>query len=140
MFVQFHFSLMMNLNELFEKCGKVVVLTKLMHVWNCFYIVGVEACINCLCVLNEVLVQDTIPSSWCDTFFSLLHKGGCVEDSNNWRPVAILSIAYKIFARLVHDRIQHKLLYCIQAQELRLLKATVPRPRKSPLKALPKYL
>ena len=55
-------------------------------------------------------MQDTLPSSWCETFFSLLHKGGCVEDVNNWRPVEILSISYKIFARLVHDRIQHQLL------------------------------
>ena len=54
-----------------------------------------------LVCLNEVLVHDTIPSSWCDTFFSLLHKGGCVDDPNNWRPVAILSITYKIFARIV---------------------------------------
>ena len=58
-----------------------------------------------LVCLNEVLIEDSIPSSWCDLFFTLLHRGGCVQDGNNWRPAAILSITYKIFARLVHDRI-----------------------------------
>ena len=67
---------------------------------------SLEVLLTCL---NEVLAQDAIPSTWCDTFFSLLHKGGCVDDANNWRPVAILSITYKIFARLVHDRIQQQL-------------------------------
>ena len=32
-----------------------------------------------------------------------------MEDANNWRPVAILSITYKTFARLAHDRIKHQL-------------------------------
>ena len=59
--------------------------------------------------LNVVLVEGAIPSKWCDTFFTLLHKGGTVHDANNWRPIAILSITYKIFARLIYHRIRHQL-------------------------------
>jgi hypothetical protein len=70
---------------------------------------GKESLEALLVCLNGVLVQNSIPSTWSDTFFSLLHKGGCIHDANNWRPVAILSITYKIFAKLVHDRIKHQL-------------------------------
>ena len=59
--------------------------------------------------LNEILENKHIPDRWCDTFFSLLHKGGSTEDPNNWRRVAILSITYKIFARLVYHRIRKDL-------------------------------
>ena len=59
--------------------------------------------------LNHILHEKSIPEKWCDTFFSLLHKGGPTEDANNWRPIAILSITYKIFARLVYQRIRQDL-------------------------------
>ena len=62
-----------------------------------------------LTYLNQVLLQGCVPVTWCDTFFSLLHKGGSTEDANNWRPIAILSITYKILARLVYQRIRSKL-------------------------------
>lgn len=71
---------------------------------------GPEHLESLLVCLYNVLVQDTLPSSWRETFFSLLHKGGCVEDVKECRPIAILSTSYNIFARLVHDRIQHQLL------------------------------
>ena len=52
--------------------------------------------------LNMVLLSNEIPKHWCGTFFLLLHKGGVVHDPNNWRPIGILSIAYKIFARAIY--------------------------------------
>ena len=57
--------------------------------------------------LNEIVSTGNIPESWCNTVFNLLHKGGGTEDPNNWHPIAILSIAYKILARLVYDRIRY---------------------------------
>ena len=39
----------------------------------------------------------------------LLHKGGPTADPNNWRPIAILSISYKIFARCIYHRIRRQL-------------------------------
>ena len=59
--------------------------------------------------LNHILHETRIPEKLSDTFSSLLHKGGSTEDANNWRPIAILSITYKIFARLVYQRIRQDL-------------------------------
>ena len=36
-------------------------------------------------------------------------KGGSKREINNWRPIAILRITYKIFARLLFQRLQPKL-------------------------------
>ena len=62
-----------------------------------------------LSCLNSVLLDGCVPSSWCETFFTLLHKGGPTNDANNWRPITILSITYKILARLVYHRIRYQL-------------------------------
>ena len=56
--------------------------------------------------LNNILDTGDIPETWYDTHFSLLHKGGPVDDPNNWRPVANLQITYRILARLVYNRIR----------------------------------
>ena len=62
-----------------------------------------------LSCLNSVLLDGCVPSNWCETFFTLLHKGGPTDDANNWRPIAILSITYKILARLEYHRIRYQL-------------------------------
>lgn len=59
--------------------------------------------------LNGILHGKCFPEKWCDTFFSLLYKGGSKEDSNNCKPISIFSITYRIFARLLYQRIQHDL-------------------------------
>ena len=64
---------------------------------------NLEKLLGCL---NDVLLTGSVPSSWCNFFFSLLHKNGPIDDANNWRPIAILSITYKIFARLLYHRIR----------------------------------
>ena len=55
---------------------------------------------------NLVIETGEIPSSWKKSCFVLLHKGGTTEDPNNWRPIAILSIIYKIFGKLILSRIK----------------------------------
>ena len=55
---------------------------------------------------NQIILTGSIPEGWRESFFILLHKGGATNDANNWRPIAILRIAYKIFARLLHTRIK----------------------------------
>ena len=56
-------------------------------------------------MLNDVLRTGIIPTNWYETHFSLLHKGGSTEDANNWRPIAILRITYKMMARLIFGRL-----------------------------------
>ena len=57
-------------------------------------------------LFNEIITSGSIPAGWRESFFILLHKGGCTQDANNWRPIAILRIAYKMFARILHNRIK----------------------------------
>ena len=59
--------------------------------------------------LNSILVTGNVPFSWYETHFSMLHKGGTESDANNWRPIAILSISYKILAKIVFNRIHKRL-------------------------------
>jgi len=58
---------------------------------------------------NQIILTGSIPDGWRESFFVLLHKGGATNDANNWRPIAILRITYKIFARLLHSRIKDTL-------------------------------
>ena len=40
----------------------------------------------------------------------MLPKSGNLADSSNWRPIAILPIFYKLFARMIYNRISPTLL------------------------------
>ena len=59
--------------------------------------------------LNDILSTGIIPDRWYETYFTMIHKGGAESDANNWRPIAILSITYKILARMVYHRIRKNL-------------------------------
>ena len=59
--------------------------------------------------LNNILDTGVVPESWYESFFAMLPKSGDLTDANNWRPVALLSISYKILARIVHKRLQTQL-------------------------------
>ena len=39
----------------------------------------------------------------------MLPRSDDLTDTSNWWPIAILDIAYKVFAQILHDRIQHLL-------------------------------
>ena len=58
---------------------------------------------------NGIINTGEVPANWKESFFILLHKGGPTADPNNWRPIAILRIVYKIFARMIYGRIKETL-------------------------------
>jgi len=58
---------------------------------------------------NNIFEYGQVPADWRDSCFILLHKGGPASDANNWRPIAILRIIYKVFARLLYGRIKQTL-------------------------------
>ena len=58
---------------------------------------------------NGMIASRCFPAEWSVTHFTLLHKGGASEDPNNWRPIAILSVAYKILARVIFSRLERQL-------------------------------
>ena len=45
-------------------------------------------------------------SSWRHTLFTMVPKSGDLQQTKNWRPIAIFKITYKICAKMRHDRSQ----------------------------------
>lgn len=56
-------------------------------------------------VFNGMLAGEPDPS-WRLTQFLMFPKGGDRTKPKNWRPIAILRIAYKIFSRMLYQRLQ----------------------------------
>ena len=74
------------------------------------FLFGGDDMLLCLTeIFNDMLQTGDLPPNWRESFFTLLHKGGDAADPNNWRPIAILSITYKIFARVIFNRIRSDL-------------------------------
>lgn len=57
-------------------------------------------------VLNELLETGTDRH---ETFLTITPKGGDLKDPSNWMPIAVLSICYKVFAKIIHGRIAAQL-------------------------------
>ena len=46
------------------------------------------------------------PKKWRETRLLVLHKKGDKKDANNYRPISMLSILYKVFSKIVCNRIR----------------------------------
>jgi hypothetical protein len=57
-------------------------------------------------MFNDILISGQMPGSWRETLFSMLPKTGDRTKVQNWRPIAILRISYKLFARLLYHRLR----------------------------------
>ena len=57
-------------------------------------------------IYNEILCAGRFDSSWRHTLFTMVPKNGDLQHTKNWRPIAILKITYKIFAKMLRDRLQ----------------------------------
>lgn len=55
---------------------------------------------------NRMLAAGELDSSWRRTLFTMIPKSGDRKDPANWRPIAVLRVSYKMFSRLVHDRLK----------------------------------
>lgn len=65
---------------------------------------------NCLVsFFNRILRTGIIDGCWKETMFSMIPKSGDLGDPANWRPIAILKNCYKLFARIIHNRIKQNL-------------------------------
>ena len=58
-----------------------------------------------LACFNRILYHLRIDSSWHQSIFRMLPKDGDLSDVGNWRPIAILPILYKVFAKMLYFRL-----------------------------------
>ena len=56
-------------------------------------------------LFNNILHTGLLPSTWREIEFIMLPKGDDLSDVNNWRPIAILDVAYKVCAKMLYNRI-----------------------------------
>ncbi|CAE7565538.1 unnamed protein product [Symbiodinium natans] len=62
--------------------------------------------LTCLLGLyNKVLSTGYVEQSWKNTVFTMLPKAGDKSLVQNWRPIAVLKITYKIFSKLLLGRL-----------------------------------
>lgn len=60
-------------------------------------------------IFNEILTTGYIPPQWTNSNIILLHKKGPKGDIGNYRPISLISNVYKVFAKVVLNRISCKL-------------------------------
>lgn len=62
-------------------------------------------------LFNEVLLEGTLPpEDWRHTRIKVLFKKGDVKAPGNYRPISLLQILYKLFSRVLRERLKPYLL------------------------------
>ena len=59
-------------------------------------------------LFTDVLNGEEDPASWRETRLKVLYKKGDPKLPENYRPIAVISILYKVFARVVNQRLREK--------------------------------
>ena len=54
---------------------------------------------------NQILRNAEIPDEWLHTVFSMIPKKGALRNVKNWRPIALLRIMYKLFSKMLYNRL-----------------------------------
>jgi ribonuclease HI len=54
---------------------------------------------------NECLKTGEVPEQWQRSRISLIYKEGSIYDPSNYRPISLLSIQYKMFTKILADRL-----------------------------------
>ena len=57
-------------------------------------------------VLNSSIITGSLPLSFHKAVITLIPKKGDIHDISNWRPVSLLNTGYKIFAKLLANRLK----------------------------------
>ena len=61
--------------------------------------------LHLLALYNRIICTGTIEDHWREVYFTMVPKSGDLTEATNWRPIAILSVFYKVFSRMVYNRI-----------------------------------
>lgn len=57
-------------------------------------------------MISDSLAAERFPSGVTCGVLALLHKGGPRGKLTNWRPIALLNVAYKLYAKALQLRLQ----------------------------------
>lgn len=60
-------------------------------------------------LFNLCLEKEDIPGAWANAIVVLIYKKGDKESLENYRPISLLSQMYKLFARIITNRLTKKL-------------------------------
>ena len=60
-------------------------------------------------LLNKCLMEGRIPDAWKNAEVVLLYKKGDFTNIENYRPISLLSHLYKLFTRIINNRLSTKL-------------------------------
>ena len=55
---------------------------------------------------TSCFLEKRVPSDWQLSQVTCLYKKGAVDDCGNYRPISLLSVVYKLFAKLILKRLQ----------------------------------
>lgn len=56
-------------------------------------------------MLTDAIHAESLPPGLTNELISLIHKGGEHEKLSNWRPITLLNVAYKIYAKALQLRL-----------------------------------
>ena len=70
---------------------------------------GEETITQLLKLFNQILEKQQIPTTWKEAKIILLYKKGDKADVKNYRPISLLSHLYKIFTKVIQNRIKDRL-------------------------------
>ena len=56
-------------------------------------------------IFNKIITTEDIPEQWHSSSIILIHKKGNREDLNNYRPISLLPNLYKLFMKILTNRI-----------------------------------